>query len=277
MKYLITVSLLASLSVMSATDQTDLTKMTLDELKKYEITFLGKLKEQSATEAEIQEKYLVAAKKFSEVEEHEKAFYLLEKGFAISKPSIGYIYIYLSYIQSLGKNKEFVPAFEKSIKKIDAQNVSKMSDVEIDQASEHIITYMRIKNIPSSKLNPTELKMILDRSTIKDSLNWNDSIVSARNGNYKEALTFLDSVTMVGEADGIYKSYLQAKLGQIPKYCLSIVTFPQKLESFYSKKICKLLSDPGKKKDLDEKLRATGELLEFTPLYEVLKKSSSKN
>jgi len=259
------------ISINAFSIEVDITKLSLPEIKKYEVSFLEKLKQQNATNEEIQEKYLLAAKKFSEVEEHEKAFYLLRKGLEFSTPSIEYSYIYLNYIQSLDKQKEFVPAFEKLFGKLDSSRIDKMTVEEVDQATEHIVTYMRIKNTPSSGLS-TELKKIIEKSSIKTSIYWNDSIISARAGKYEKAYELLNSVETIGEADNIYKSYLQAKLGKIPKYCLSIVTFPQKLESFYSKKICKLLAEPGKKSDLDRKLRETGELLEFTPLYEVLKK-----
>lgn len=249
----------------------DITKMTLSEIKKYETTFLETLNEQKATKEEIQGKYLIAAKKFSEVEEHEKALYLLEKGFGISKPTVEYSYIYLNYLQSMNRGKEFVPTFEKSLMDLDDSTIEKLTDTERDLVTEHIVTYMRIKNVPSSKL-PSNLKKIIEKSRIKDSLAWNDSIISARNGQFEKALEYIADIESIGEADSLYKSFLQAKLGKMPKYCLSIITFPQRLEGFYSKKICRLLTQEGKKPDLENKIRASGELLEFTPLYEALKK-----
>lgn len=252
-------------------DAIDLSKISLNEVQKYEAQFLADLKKENISSEELQKKYLLAAKKFSEAEEHTKAYYLLQKGFSVAEPSLEYVGMFLEYIQTMGEIKSFNPIFDKTIKAIDTKKFKTMTTDEFDLASQNIVVYMRLNNIHSSELSPPELRKILEKSSIKDSINWNDSIISARLKKYDEALKYLDSVPLVGEGDNLYKSFLQAKLGKIPKYCLSIMTFSERNQNFYFKKICTLITKSGDKKHLEEQIINSGELLEFTPLYEALK------
>ena len=263
--FLLTTILLTS--TVYASERIDLSKVSLTEIQKYESQFLQELKEKNTSPEEIQKKYLLAAKKFSEEAEDQKAYYLLKKGYAVATPSIEYANMYLNYTLSIGEKNHFVPIFEKTIKKISPE--SKLTEDEIDLAAENIVTYMRLTNTLSSNVD-LGLQDILKKSSLVDSIGWNDSITYSKKKDFKNALMLLEKLPVIGDEDNLYKSFLQAKLGQIPKFCLSITTVRERLQDFYYKKTCALITNTDSKANLEEKIKSTGELLEDTPLHEAI-------
>lgn len=236
-----------------------LKNVTYKDIDKYEIE-LRKFYKDLPPE-KIQQKYLLASRHFSQIGEYGKALYILEKGISISKPDTGYLRDLISLLDQQKKKEEIQKYFTKYI-----TNKS-FNNTDIDELSEIILIYMRNDKILSTDIDEF-LQDALKKSAVQEQVKWLDSITHARSKRFKDALAQLKGLNLQGEEENCYFSYLQKKNGVLPKYCSKVLAYPDLKKRTSYLKTCTVLVN--EKSDIEQKIKSTDEIMEFTPLYEVL-------
>jgi tetratricopeptide (TPR) repeat protein len=231
-----------------------LKQISKGEIDKYEIELKKYFKDLNPKE--LQKKYFLASRHFSQVGEIDKATYILEKGLKLAEPDIEYVRDLLSYYD-FKKQKD---RLKETYTQIIEENKFSVSDKSL--LTEVIMIALRNFHVLSSEIKTPHLKANLKAIEDKTQMKWIDSITYTLRGNYKEALAEVKSLKPQGEEDKIYVSYLQKKNKLIPKFCMQVD------RRIFYKKSCEVLLTKDNK--IEEELKQTKEIMEFTPLYEVL-------
>jgi hypothetical protein len=234
---------------------------TRSDVLKYESDLLKKYQGQGLSPSQIQERYLLAAKKLLDVDDTSNAIYLLEKGFPLAQPSIEYAHIYLSILKRVGSQDKFFEIFKSTIETI--KTVPK--DDDLDLAASSIIEWLRLTGTLSSEVINKVFQVILNAAYIEDVLAWNDSIVLATRSRYDLAISILGKVIPTGYEEQIFVAYLQIKNKKHNTVCTSAKWGGR----FLFEKTCKLLQS-DELNNLEADLLKTGEIMIDTPLYEAL-------
>lgn len=229
----------------------------IDKFEKELLSYFKKL-----TPKEKQEKYLLAGRYFSQVGEFEKAFYILEKGVTLEKPHTEYLVEFFSLMDHLQKKAQIEKYFTSVIRAGNFRNQGP------DELCEVILIYLKSTQVLSQSLKEDFLKEGIKKSSSAFRIKWMDSITLAKQGEFKKSFDMLKDLKPLGEEESIYVSYLQKKNNLLPKFCTKVQSFPELSERTSYKKSCLILLNENQ--NLEEKLKDTNEIMEHTPLYEVL-------
>ena len=258
--FILTLSL--GLPLAAQTDfEPPLSDISESELKKYEASMLVFYKNLSPKE--LQDKYFLAATKFTEVGNFPNALYLLGKGLTLAPPSVLYVKIYLSLLERIGNKQQFSKVFETYI----AEEEFKPADYE--DLSELALLYLGFTKTLSTDLKNPSIKKALKQPENKAFVSWSDAVAYARQANYKEPLKLLSDIKMMGEDESIFFAFLQKMNKKIPKYCMKMESFPEMRQRSSYKKTCEILLSTNHA-DIPERIKKTEEIDQYTALYEVL-------
>lgn len=258
MTVLLTSELMGQINVSNAIE-----KVTLDEVKKYEADLLDYFK--ALPPQALQEKYLYAATKFSEVGKFNHSRYLLAKGVNLSNPSLTYLNTYLSLLDEDNKDKVIIALYEKYILKNES-----FHSQEYDTLAEVSLLYLRASKKIDSEIENKKIREALKLPYFFKQLKWSNSITFANKKDYKNSLNELRTLNPLGEEDAVFLAYLQKKNSMLPRFCMKMEAFEEvKLRSSYPKTCEVLISNSNA--DIETRIITSNELIEHSPLWEVLK------
>lgn len=228
-------------------------------IKEVESKYLEKYKD--LTDRQKLEKYIIAISELSELRDYKAAIILAESAYNLKNKTLEFYGIYLELLKTTEDKSTYIKIFEdvflQNFKLRDEESKETMGDI--------ILNYLLL----SSKL-PNELDTKIERifnsvqtEYIKERSLHVRSIILARNKHFKEALSLLSVKDTSGLEELLFISYLQRMSGAK----LTVVT--QLLSQIYSDALYIIKNE--KIELINEKLKASGDILTDSYLYEVLK------
>lgn len=228
-------------------------------IQEIEAKYLEKYK--NLSDSQKQEKYLIAISELAELGDYEGAITLAESGYKLKHITLDYYDLFLSLLRLHGTkeryNEVFNDLFHENFRTKNEEEKSVLGDIILD--------YMLLNSIFSHELKPRieNVYKSISESTFKSRSQLVQSIIYAKKTKYKEALALIKPTQYSGLEELLYYAFLQKMNG------LPLTSKSPTLSNIY-KDLIALIETTDKEK-LVETLKGHGDILEESPLYEVLK------
>lgn len=253
MKYLI-IPLLLSYAPLGHT-----TKFPQEVILRVEKEYLQKYKD--LPNSQKIEKYLIAISELAELGDYEGAITLAENGYKIKNISLEYYDVFLSLLRRHGTKERYNQVFNDLFH----DNFRIKTDEEKSVIGDIILDYMLLNSTLPHELKPRieNIYKSMSEDGFKSRSHLVQSIIYAKKQKYKEALSMIRPNQYSGLEELLYFAFLQKMNG------LSLTSKTPALTNIYKDLIS--IIETSEKDKLVELLKGHEDILEESPLYEVLK------